>query len=88
MAAVSLQGQAPAGLAGRDIDVREHVLLPDEHGQGSAADDHHHRSRYLSSLRTKVHMAAAADVCVRLDVQPVPAADVRGGHLGTDHRVE
>ena len=68
-------------LVRRDPDLRQHVLLPDEHGEGTAADDHHHGRRDLSAFRAEIRVAAAADVRVRVDVQPVPAAVDRGAHL-------
>ena len=46
------------------------------------------RARHSPSVSAKVHLAAAADVRVRLDVQPVSAALFCGDHLDADHCVE
>ena len=68
--------------------MRKHVLLPHEHGKGPAADDHLHGRRDLLSLRAKIRVALAADVRVRLDLQPFPAAVDRINNLGRNHSLE
>ena len=50
------------------FDVFEYVLLPDEHGKGSAADDNHNGRWDPSAFSAEVHMAFAADVRLCVDI--------------------
>ena len=48
--ALSIQGRLHARMAAGDTDLRQHVLLPDEHGQGSAADHNHNDHGHLPTF--------------------------------------
>src|SRR5690606_18753612 len=84
----SLQGRLSAYLARGYFDLREYVLLPDEHGKGAAAYDHHHGSWHSPFVPAQLQMAVSADVRVRLDIQPFPAALDRLDNLGWRDSVE
>src|ERR1044072_7926597 len=55
---VPLPGKSSAVVAGRAADLRQSVLLPDEHGQGAAPDDHLHGARNLSAVPAQIYLAA------------------------------
>ena len=88
LAAVPVWRQAPIDLASRDHDMLKRFLLPHEHGQGPAAHDHYYGARHSPAVSAKICVAAAADVCVCVDVQPVSAPAFCGDHLDIDNRVE
>jgi hypothetical protein len=88
LAALLLQGRLSAALAARAFNLREPVLLPDEHGKGAALDDYHFGHRDLPFVREKIRLAAPFDVRVRLDVQPFSAALFGRDFLDADNRLE
>src|SRR5436190_22904634 len=85
---MAIWNQTSVDLACCVDDVRQRVLLPDEHGQGAAVDDHHLGARHSPALPAKIYLATAADVRVRMDLQPVAAAIFCSAYLGGDHRLE
>src|SRR5436190_17305820 len=86
--AFPLRRQAPTDMAGRDPELLQRLFLSDEYGKGTAVDHHHLGARYPPAFPTKIHMAAAADVRLCVDIQPVPAAVGRGDHLDHYYCVE
>lgn len=88
LADLSVRHKAPTDLADRDTDLLEHVLFPNEHGKSPAADNHNHGAGNSPAIPTEVCLAAAADVCVRMDLQPVPAAAFCRVLLDDHHRME
>src|SRR5215204_4323958 len=88
LAALSLQGRLSAALAARAFNLRQPVLLPDEHGESAALNDYHFGYRDLSAVREKIRLAAAFDVRVCLDVQPFSLTVFRRLFLDADNCVE
>src|SRR6266404_307642 len=68
LASLSIRNQAPTYLARRDLYLCERILLPDEYGEGAAADDNNHSGRHPPSFSAKIRLAFAIDVRLRVDL--------------------